>query len=575
MSTALEFALEECVELLTEGGNDAGVDGVHIGDVDADGFIVTLFQGKYKIRDLSGTANFPETGVQSAVQTVEMLFDPQRRVALNERLEPHIAEACSLIVDGYIPTIRIVLCNNGARWTSQADAWARQAKRDYRDQLELIHFNHDAIVRSLQRGPHVDAVMMLSGGIVTEDPNFRRVLIGRVSVHELHRLFDEHGDRLLEHNIRRYLGHANRVNMDIRATLLDDAKSPNFYFYNNGITVICDRFDFNALQRTDYVVRMKNVQVINGGQTCKTIHRTLTDNNSCATEAHLLIRIYQLPGESREVVQEITKATNSQSPVDLRDLRSNDERQKTLALGMEQLGYGYKRHRDERGFTGEVITSTLVAESVLAVWRAKPHQARFHRHQHFAKLYDLIFADLAAPQALLAAQIYRFVKRARKLATDDSPDFLPYASYHLAMLIGRDLLASLQITPSDISHRNFGALQSALESDGERHYAAAVDSLKDALRRCYGDREVSLQQLAATFRRGDLLEMLNAPNRAVLRGTRPAAHLTDRRVEQSGPVRPSQAADVIRREAAVDVAILDRQGRVGPRRGFQAQVPNP
>lgn len=57
MSTALEFALEECVELLTEGGNDAGVDGVHIGDVDADGFLATLFQGKYKIRDLSGTAN--------------------------------------------------------------------------------------------------------------------------------------------------------------------------------------------------------------------------------------------------------------------------------------------------------------------------------------------------------------------------------------------------------------------------------------------------------------------------------------------------------------------------------------
>ncbi len=511
MSTALEFALEECAELLTEGGNDAGVDGVHIGDVDSDGFPVTLFQGKYKVRDLSGTANFPETGVQAAVQTVEMLFDPQRRVALNERLEPHIAEARSLIVDGYIPTVRVVLCNNGARWTAQADAWARQAVRDYGDQLEFIHFNHDAIVRSLQRGPHVDAAMMLSGGIVTEDLNFRRVLIGRASVHELYRLFDEHGDHLLEHNIRRYLGHANRVNMDIRATLLDDEKSADFYFYNNGITMICDRFDFNALQRTDYVVRMKNVQVINGGQTCKTIHRTLTDNNSCAAEAHVLIRIYQLPGESREVVQEITKATNSQSPVDLRDLRSNDGRQKTLALGMEQLGYGYKRHRDERGLAGQVITSSLVAEAVLAVWRAKPHQARFHRSQHFAKLYDLIFSGLAAPQALLAAQIFRFVERARKLATDDSPDFLPYASHHLAMLIGRDLLAGLQITPSDISHRNFGALQAALESDGERHYAAAVGSLRDALRRCYGDREVSLQQLAATFRRGDLLEMLNAP----------------------------------------------------------------
>ena len=510
MSTALELPLEDCIDLLTEGGNDAGVDGLHIGDVEEGDFFVTVFQGKYKVKDLSGTANFPENGLRAALRTIEVLFDPHREVTLNPRIAPPIAEIRSLILDGYIPTVRLVLCNNGARWVPQADTWVREAKRAYGEQLEVLHFNHDAIVRSLQRGPHIDTVLSLSGGIVTEDLNFKRVLIGRIPVHELHRLFEEHGDRLLERNIRRYLGHANRVNMDIRDTLLDRDKSPNFYFYNNGITVICDRFDFNALQKSDHQVQLRNLQVINGGQTCKTIHQTLSGNGSCAAESSVLIRIYQLPDESREVVRDITRATNSQSPVDLRDLRSNDDMQRTLALGMEQLGSVYKRHQEEGGNGPNVVTSSAAAESVLAVWRERPHQAKFRRGEHFGKLYDLIFKELNAAQALIATRIYRMVERRRREGGEETPEFLPYASHHLAMVIGRELRRELRLAVLDISHRNFAALKAALDDDGDHYYSRAVESLSDALRACYGDRHVSLQQLAATFRRGDLLEMLNA-----------------------------------------------------------------
>ena len=252
MSTTLELPLEDCIELLTDGGNDAGVDGLYIGDIEEGDFSVTVFQGKYRIRDLGGTANFPENGLQSSLRTLGALFDPYREIALNERIAPPIAEIRSLILDGYIPTVRLVLCNNGARWTEQAESWVRQAREEYGEQVEVLHFKHDAIVRALQRGPHVDTDLTLSGGIVTEDLSFKRVLIGRISVHEIHRLFEEHGDHLLERNVRRFLGHANRINMDIRDTLLNPDRSPNFYFYNNGITAVCDRFDFNALQRADH-----------------------------------------------------------------------------------------------------------------------------------------------------------------------------------------------------------------------------------------------------------------------------------------------------------------------------------
>ena len=508
MSTCLDATLDDCADWLTEGGNDAGVDGLHIGEVEDGEFLVTIFQGKYKIDDLSGKANFPENGLQKSASTVRVLFDPYRTVGLNPRIAPKIEEIRSLIRDGYIPHVRVILCNNGARWTRSADHWIE----DFGDEVEFIHFNHDSIVGILQRSKRVDTTLALSGQAIVEDMNYMRVLVGRVSVQEIQRLFDDHGDNLLERNIRRYLGlHTNRVNTAIHATLCDPDKSDKFYFYNNGITAVCDKFDYNALQKSDYMVQLRNMQVINGGQTCKTIQETLNKTlpHMVGEAASVMIRIYQLTETQRELVRDITFATNSQNPVDLRDLRSNDERQKQLELGLSELGYTYKRQREESGSGSAVIASSIVAEAALAIWREKPHQAKFRRKDHFGKLYADIFDSLNAAQALLAVMIFRAVENERKRPTTAQPSaFLPYASHYIAMVIGRALLSDQAIALSQVSHRNVHALLRAFEDGQARYHADAIAAIERALKACYGDRDVSLQQLSATFRRSDLLEML-------------------------------------------------------------------
>ena len=182
---------------------------------------------------------------------------------------------------------------------------------------------------------------------------------------------------------------------------------------------------------------------------------------------------------------------------------------------MEQLGYTYKRHRDDGGVGADTVTSGMVAEAVLAVWRERPHQAKFRRREHFGKLYDTIFKDLNAAQALLATLIYRMVERRRREGMEAPPDFLPYASHYLAMVIGRELRAEPPLAVDDISHRNFAATKDALGGDGDRYYSLAVESLGDALRDYYGGRQVSPQQLAGTFRSGGFLEMLNANSAAL------------------------------------------------------------
>jgi hypothetical protein len=64
IQTVLDIPLEEAVDCLTEGGNDAGVDGLHVGDFDLQDkkFTLTVFQGKYQHK-LEGTAHFPENAI--------------------------------------------------------------------------------------------------------------------------------------------------------------------------------------------------------------------------------------------------------------------------------------------------------------------------------------------------------------------------------------------------------------------------------------------------------------------------------------------------------------------------------
>ena len=263
------------------------------------------------------------------------------------------------------------------------------------------------------------------------------------------------------------------------------------------------------------------MQIINGGQTCKTIQRTLAEPEFADADfgnAYVLVRLYELTGADEDFVRSITYATNSQNPIDLRDLRSNDDRQQVLALAVEQLGFAYKRHRDETSVPATTITTSVAAESILAVWRHRPHQAKFRRSEHFGTLYDNIFdPQLNAAQLITAVLIFRSVENRRKATSwEDGPHYLPYASHFLAMLMGKELLEACGLPLEQIDHTTFAQVHQILEDREGNLYIEARETLDKVVRDLFkGDPdEESLQRLSATFRRGDLFEKLNALPRA-------------------------------------------------------------
>lgn len=510
--TSLDLETEEAFDFLTEGGGDAGVDAIHLGEVDDGEFTVTIFQGKYKHKNLDGESNFPENGVKNAINMLFVLFDPSKPLSVNEKLKPRIEDIRSLIQDGYIPNVRLMLCNNGSKWDAEAQGWIEQSGMN-NEQVQWVHFNHDSIVQVLQRKKTVSDSITLSGKAIIEDFNFRRVLVGKVAVREIAELFNRNHDLLLERNIRRYLGlHANRVNASIHQTLTDVNKQNNFYFFNNGITMVCQKFRHNALQGENYQLKLENIQVINGGQTCKTIQHTLNDpnNQNRYDNVYVLLRLYELAEDDQDFIREITYATNSQNPVDLRDLKSNDPIQYQLETGIQALGYSYKRFRDDASISGKQITSAITAEAVMAVWRKKPHQSKFRRKELFGKLYKIVFEHLTPAQAVLAVLVFRVAENERKrpVYIKPEPSFLPYSAHYMAMLIGQELLENHQLSFKNINQKNLAVFVQDLEENKSIYLNKAADLLQNALNKIYGKRDVSLQQLSATFRRGDLLAYL-------------------------------------------------------------------
>lgn len=511
VKTMLDLDARDAFDCVTDGGGDFGVDAMQVTE-EVDGeFAVTLFQAKYKTK-LNADSHFEEGGIQAMVNAIRHIFNPSADLGtINERLRARVEEARAMVRDGFIPRVRAIACNNGLKWNDQAQKMIDLA--GFGDQVTWEHVNHDVLIGILQRPKQVDETLRLVGRANIEDMNFSRVCIGRMPVAEVAALMSSHGDRLLERNVRRYLGlHGNRVNEGIRETL--QSRNPsNFYFFNNGLTLVCTDFSYNALQSSDYQVRVENLQIVNGGQTCMTILKTAetlaAQSKTLPSDASVLVRLYKLPKDNEDIVLQITHATNSQNPVDLKDLKSNESVQLQLEASIQALGFNYRRKRVDGSTRPTDITAGAAAEAILAVWREAPHQAKFLTREHFGKLYGAVFPnDVNGAQVVLAVLLYRIAENHRRRPTEIDPPLVRYASCFIAMRMGQRLLKDLGRKLEEVSHLCFPRAQKLVEENAESYFRKSVDDVQIALKDLYGEKPVLPLQLSATFRRGDLIQKL-------------------------------------------------------------------
>lgn len=174
---------------------------------------------------------------------------------------------------------------------------------------------------------------------------------------KLKNLFEQHKEALFNSNIRLWLG-KNPVNASMIETIKNNPS--RFFYYNNGITAICDEWDVSMPS----LLKCKNLQIINGAQTVTTIAKE-GDTGQLA-EVKVLLRI--ITGEHGKRINDedglninIVKNNNNQTAVTVSDFRSNDPIQfsieniisskkirYTVESPIKDVFYARKRRKDKK-----------------------------------------------------------------------------------------------------------------------------------------------------------------------------------------------------------------------------------
>jgi hypothetical protein len=140
----------------------------------------------------------------------------------------------------------------------------------------------------------------------------------------LARIYGEHGQRLLERNVRAFLQAKGKVNKGLQQTLREE---PNrFLAYNNGLC--CTSAEVVIDPGKDGHVRIKSVrdfQIVNGGQTTASIYHAIKKEKTDIKNVVVQVKLTVLndPARVADIVPLISKYANSQNKVNTADFSAN------------------------------------------------------------------------------------------------------------------------------------------------------------------------------------------------------------------------------------------------------------
>ncbi|OYV05134.1 MAG: abortive phage infection protein [Verrucomicrobiales bacterium VVV1] len=142
----------------------------------------------------------------------------------------------------------------------------------------------------------------------------------------LARIYGEHGQRLLERNVRAFLQSKGKINRGLQKTLKEEPH--RFLAYNNGLccTAAEVRVNSGALEW------VKDFQIVNGGQTTASIHHALKKEKVDVSQVMVQVKLTVLrdPAKVSEIVPLISRYANSQNKVNGADFAANGAYHQTL-----------------------------------------------------------------------------------------------------------------------------------------------------------------------------------------------------------------------------------------------------
>lgn len=271
------------------------------------------------------------------------------------------------------------------------------------DEIELVNFGH------IQR-PY-------------------KAYYGQIKAEKLLNLWNTHKHRLVERNIRRFKGETS-VNQSLAKTLDDNPE--HFFYFNNGITFLCNSISEIGSRDSNRQVgkfKVQGLSIINGAQTVGVIGSKSSEFYQ-QHPVQVFATFLCLNGTPDDFSIEVTQARNRQNAVDLEDFASLDDNQIRLrdTLSIAGITYLIKQGYDDSPnsdtcFSIRELVPLLACTVTGSDWQqyviaAKSDKKRLFRQvgltSHREKMKDAY--QKLFPDSRTAKEIWRIVQLGRIIA---------------------------------------------------------------------------------------------------------------------------------------------------------------
>lgn len=247
--------------------------------------------------------------------------------------------------------------------------------------------------------------------------------------------------RVLFDNVRGFILQS-KYNKNIETTL--DSEPTKFFFYNNGITIVAESISSSEINSGKKVkLEISNFQVLNGGQTLRTIHNYNKKNKNNIVEklsdAEVLVRMLNITDDALK--GRIGEYTNSQNSINERDLKSLRPEQVKLEDYLRSNKILYIRKKGDVGQDDTIYDDSVSMELLGQIlWAAKgyPELVSNKKREIFTVQYDTLFAnndDLLSLKTVDLIKkykcIYKDYRTANKTVTVQKAMYVLYLSEKL------------------------------------------------------------------------------------------------------------------------------------------------
>ncbi len=156
---------------------------------------------------------------------------------------------------------------------------------------------------------------------------YKGSIIVNASAKSIQSLYQQYANRgLFAQNLRYYVKNAK-----IDSAIVDSIQNrfDDFWYFNNGIILICKEFRINGNE-----IELEDFSIINGGQTTYLIGETPFDN-----DFFLQCKII-LADKDKDIsfISDVAEASNTQKPIKMKDLIANRKEQRMLKSQLSKAG---------------------------------------------------------------------------------------------------------------------------------------------------------------------------------------------------------------------------------------------